>query len=294
MPTAFLFAGGGSLGAVQVGMLKALASNGVQADLVVGASVGAVNAAYFATDPTAEGVARLEAIWRRIQRREVFPAPTVRGVMRLIRGRSHLLEADGLRRMLEREFAVRDFAGLTLPCTVVATDLLDGLPVHIQSGPLVPALLASTSIPGVFPPVTLGSRVLVDGGLATGSPLAAAIALGATRLLVLPTGYSCARRTPPTSAAGVALQGLNILTVGKLIATIREYRARVTIDVVPPLCPLDVSPVDFAQTAALIERAEQSTARWLAQGGDLVDGFPHQLPVHGHTDPTAPYAAHLV
>jgi NTE family protein len=294
MPTAFVFAGGGSLGAVQVGMLKALVSGGVKADLVVGASVGAVNAAYYAANPTAEGISRLEAIWRRIRRRDVFPGPTVRGVVRLFRGRSHLLEAVGLSRLLEREFEARDFAELSLPCTAVATDLLDGLPVHIQSGPLVPALLASAAIPGVFPPVSLGSHVLIDGGLASGSPIAAAVALGATRLLVLPTGYSCARHTPPTGAAGIALQGLNILTIGKLIATIREYRDRVAIDVVPPLCPLEVSPVDFAQTAALIERAEQATARWLERGEDQVDGVPHQLPVHSHADAAAPYAAHLV
>jgi NTE family protein len=294
MPTAFVFAGGGSLGAVQVGMLKALVARGVTADMTVGASVGAINAAFLAADATAEGVARLEATWRRIRRQDVFPSPSVRTMLRVLRGRSHLLEADGLARLLEREFPVQQFDELRLPCTVVATDLLDGLPVHIGSGALVPALLASAAIPGVYPPVAMRDRVLVDGGLASGSPLAAAVASGATRVLVLPTGYSCARPRAPTSAAGVALQGFNILTVGKLLATIREYRASVSIDVVPPLCPLDVSPVDFSRTGELIDRAERSTAHWLEHGDDLVDGVPHGLPVHDHADTPTPYAPHVI
>ncbi|MGH6821421.1 MAG: patatin-like phospholipase family protein, partial [Methylocella sp.] len=71
--TAFAFAGGGSLGAIQVGMLRVLLSAGVQPDFVVGASVGAINAAYFAGAPNAEGAARLAEIWSRLQRSEVFP-----------------------------------------------------------------------------------------------------------------------------------------------------------------------------------------------------------------------------
>src|SRR5512145_3336756 len=82
--TAFVFAGGGSFGAVQVGMLRALAAHGVAADMVVGSSVGAMNGAYFAGTPTAEGVARLEAIWRSLRRRDIFPV-TPRALFGLIR-----------------------------------------------------------------------------------------------------------------------------------------------------------------------------------------------------------------
>ena len=61
--TAFVLAGGGSLGAIQVGMLRALVENNVRPDLIVGASVGAINAAHFAGDPTASGVEKLSALW---------------------------------------------------------------------------------------------------------------------------------------------------------------------------------------------------------------------------------------
>jgi NTE family protein len=199
-----------------------------------------------------------------------------------------------LRDLLERELPVRRFSDLRLPCTVVATNLLDGLEVRISSGDVVPALLASAAIPGFYPPVPLAGHVLIDGGMATQSPIAAAVELGARRLIVLPTGYSCTRRDVPKSATGIALLGFNILTVGKLVTAIRHFQSNVTIDVVPPLCPLDVSPVDFSQTADLIERAERSTLEWLRDGVEMVGGVPHQLPLHTHVNVGAPYEAHVV
>ena len=71
--TAFVFAGGGSFGSIQVGMLRALAAHGITADMVVGSSVGATNAAYYASDPTPEGTEKLAAIWRSLRRIDVFP-----------------------------------------------------------------------------------------------------------------------------------------------------------------------------------------------------------------------------
>jgi len=71
--TAFVFAGGGSYGAIQVGMMHALAAHGISADMVVGSSVGALNGAYYAGDPTLRGVLQLETIWRGLTRHDVFP-----------------------------------------------------------------------------------------------------------------------------------------------------------------------------------------------------------------------------
>lgn len=82
--TAFVLAGGGSLGAIQVGMLRALTNFGVMPDFVVGSSVGAINAAYFAGLPTSAGVAQLEAIWRALRRQEVFPAGALGGFLALV------------------------------------------------------------------------------------------------------------------------------------------------------------------------------------------------------------------
>jgi NTE family protein len=256
--------------------------------------VGALNAAYYAGDPTVAGMARLDALWRGLKRRDVFPRPSLRALAGVLRGRSHLVAPDALRELLERELPVRQFDALRISCAVVATDLLDGLEVRIQSGDLVPALLASAAIPGFLPPVRLANRVLIDGGMANQAPIAASVTLGAMRLVLLPTGYSCTRRDMPTSATGIALQGFNILTIGKLVSAIRHFSASVKIDVVPPLCPLDVSPVDFSRSAELIDRAESSTLGWLDKGVKLVEGMPHQLPLHSHDVARAPYEAHVV
>jgi len=84
--TAFVFAGGGSFGAIQVGMMHALAANGVSADIVVGSSVGAINGAYYAGNPTLKGVLQLETIWRGLRRYDVFPVTwrTLLGFIALI------------------------------------------------------------------------------------------------------------------------------------------------------------------------------------------------------------------
>jgi len=291
VPTAFVFAGGGSLGAIQVGMLKALVAHGIEPDLVVGASVGAINAACFAGDPTAAGVTRLEAIWRGLRRSDVFPAPTLRSLLTVFGKRDHIVDPGPLSGMLHRHLPFERLEEARLPCIVVTTDLLEGIEVRVASGPAIPALMASAAIPGVFPPVQLDGRYLIDGSVANHSPVSAAVESGAKRVFVLPTGYSCARKGPPDGAIDMALHGLNILTVGKLISAVQRFTRDVEITVVPPLCPLAVSPINFRATAELIDRSAMETARWLAEGVKLHEGVPHQLPPHSHRGGGDPYGA---
>jgi NTE family protein len=290
--TAFVFAGGGSLGAIQVGMLKALVAHGIEADLVVGCSVGAINAACFAGDPTPGGVARLEAVWRGLRRSDVFPVPLLRSLMGVFSKRDHLVDPSPLRRLIDRNLTFERLEETRLPCHVVATDLLEGIEVRIASGSVTQALLASAAIPGVFPPVRLDGRYLIDGGVANHTPISAAVELGAKRVYVLPTGYSCTMETPPVRAIDVALHGLNILTVGKLVSAVQRFARDAEITVVPPLCPLATSPLDFRATGELIDRAALETENWLANGVELtVDGLPHQFPPHSHRGDGDPYAA---
>jgi NTE family protein len=282
--TAFVFAGGSSLGAIQVGMLKTLVANGWTTDFVVGSSVGAINAAYFACDPTAAGVERLEAVWRSVKRTDIFPVTRLQGILALLAKRGYVVHSQGLARLLEERLPVHRLEDTRVPCHIVATDLLEGAEVLISSGPAVDALLASSAIPGVFPPVRVNGRYLVDGGVANHTPISAAIELGAERIVVLPTGYSCTLAEPPRNAIGVALHGLNLLIARHLVNAIRHYRRVVEIVVVPPLCPLNVSPYDFNSAVKLIERAQRTTAHWLLHGGEMVDGVPHEMPLHSHRD----------
>lgn len=280
--TAFVLAGGGSLGAVQVGMLGALVEHGITPDLVVGASVGALNGACYAADPDAAGVARLERIWRRLRRSDVFPL-SLAGIAMCLLGRSdHVSRPDRLRTLVRTGLRCRRLEDARLPCHVVATDVLDGTEVVLSSGDAVAALQASSALPAVLPPVEIGGRMLMDGGISSNTPIAAALALGAGRLFVLPTGSSCALTAPPRGALAMALHALNLLAMRQLLADIDRFAARCELIVVPPLCPLAVHAYDFTQTGTLIDRARLATRSWLADGARPEDPrwalLPHRHP----------------
>jgi NTE family protein len=280
--TALVLAGGGSLGAVQVGMLKALTRLGVVPDLVVGASVGAINAAYFAAEPSAAGVDRLERIWRQIRRSDVFPLSLLSGLLAILGRRDHLLSPAKLSAMLESELPCEKLEDARIPCYVVATDVLDGSEVPLHSGTVVEALLASAAIPGVFPIVTVGGRALMDGGVANNTPISSAVKLGATRIIVLPTGTSCALERPPRGAVALALHALNLLIMRQLVTDVEYFSGRAELIVLPPLCPIDVSSYDFSQTAEIMRRSEAATRLWLRQNGLHGHGTPEELLPHQH------------
>jgi NTE family protein len=291
-PTAFVFAGGSSLGAIQVGMLKALLRRGVAPDFVVGSSAGAINAAYFACHPTASGIGEMEKLWRGLKREDIFDISPVRSLWRLMVRHSHMVSTAGLERTLSASFATRRLEDGPLPCCIVTTDVLTGCEFRIRSGPAVPALIASAAIPGVFPPLHLHGKYLVDGGVTSHTPLPAAIDLGARTIYVLPTGHSCALTRPPRTAIGNALHGLNLLIVQQLKDAVRQCQGRAEIRIVPPPCPQDVSPYDFSRAAELIERAEGLTEQWLEEGVEMVEGVPHQLTLHRHDDAANPFGPH--
>jgi NTE family protein len=279
--TAFVFAGGGSLGAVQVGMLKALADASPAPDFVVGASVGALNATYYAASPNADGIARLERIWMQLTRMDVFPFTMLGTALCLLGRRDHLAFPRRLRALIESELPCRRLEDTALPCHVVATDALDGTEVTLSSGDATEALLASAAIPAVFPAVAIDGRVLIDGGIASNTPISAAFALGATRVVVLPTGLPCALRELPRGAIAIALHALNLLSMRQLLADVDRFAGRCELAVVPPLCPLATNSYDFSHSAELIGRAEAGTRRWMDEGG-----------LEGRRDPRWPLLPH--
>lgn len=242
-------------------------------DLVVGSSVGALNAAYLAGEPTLQGVERLESVWRGLRRRDIFQLAWLGSVLGLFGWRDHLIESGGLRRLIERHLRYRRLEDAFLPCHVVATDVVDGSEVCLSSGPAVAALLASTAIPGVFPVVQIGQRHLVDGGVASNTPIATAVSLGARRLIVLATGFSCAIERPPHGAVALAIHALNLLVARQLVLDARRFADIADLIVVPPLCP-PVSSYDFSRIGEMIDRATAQTECWLSAGGLEVDDDP--------------------
>ncbi len=280
--TAFVLAGGGSLGAVQVGMLETLVDQGISADLVVGASVGAVNGAYFAAHPDAEGVQGLERIWRGLHRRDVFPFTPFGSLLSFFSLRNYLVDPTPFRHLLERHLPHCDLGQTAIPLHVVATDILTGTEVVLSSGRAIEAVLASAAIPAVFPPVELEGRYLADGGIANNTPISVAVALGADRVIVLPTGFSCDVEKPPENSMAMALHGLSLLISRQLIVDIERFTGSVALRVVPPLCPLETTPADFSRASELIERAAGSTRDWLEAGGLDSPAIPDHMRPHSH------------
>lgn len=281
VPTAFVFAGGGSLGAIQVGMLRELMAAGVRPDFVVGASVGALNASFFAGDPTAEGVRRLEDIWCGLRRQHVFPI-TLGSIAGAIRGRRDgIVSPHGVRRLIETHIAFKRLEDSPIPIHVVATDE-GGETVMLSEGPAVELILASAAIPVVFPPVETGGRILMDGAIGGNTPIIAAAELGAKRIVVLPTGYSCAPENPARGPVARGLHALTLLISQQLVRDLRSLMGQVEVVTIPPLCPLDISPFDFSRSAALIERGAEVTRGWLSTGGLKRTDIPHELMAHGH------------
>lgn len=282
VPTAFVFAGGGSLGAVQVGMLSALVADDHIPDFVVGSSVGAINAVFFATNPNLEGVERLRSVWLRLRRRDVFPVTPLRAFAASVSNRLSLISPSSLRRLLEREIRLPSIQSSPLGIHIVTTRMRDGTETVFSTGDVIPPLMASMAIPGVFPPVEIDGLSYIDGGVASNTPIAPAVRLGARRVVVLPTGSPCSAEQPPKGALGVAIHALNLLVMRQLLHDLQYYEDQVELIVVPPLCPLEYRIHDFSHTAELMQLAEDSTRSWLATYGFGPHGIPHEMKPHVH------------
>ena len=279
--TAFVFAGGGSFGAIQVGMLHSLVANGVSADMVVGSSVGAINGAYYAGAPTLKGVLELETVWRRLTRRDVFPI-TWQTLLGFLWRRDFLIPHDGVRKLLEDHLPFGNLQDAQLPLHIVTTDIVSGESVVLSQGSAVEAIVASTSIPGAFAPVPYRNRYLADGAISANTPVKVAVEKGARRLIILPTGYACAADKPPVGAVANALHALTLLIARQLVNDLEDLPSGIEYFVVPPLCPLSGSPYDFTRTSEHIERSIRSTDDWLAHHGLEKKHIPGELRPHSH------------
>jgi NTE family protein len=282
--TAFVLSGGASLGAIQAGMLRALYERGVAPDMVLGASVGALNGAFIASRPaTVETAKELADVWRGIGRGQIFPLNPLSGFLGFFRARDHLISQHGLRRVIESEIEFEALEEAPTPLHVIATDLLSGRELRISSGDAIEAVLASAAIPGVFPPVEWEGRTLIDGGVSNNTPIADAIELGAERVYVLPTGNACDLTDTPRGAVAMLLHATSLLIMRRLLVEIELLRERAELVVLPPPCPLNVSPMDFSHTEELIRRGYGDGRDYLdaAEAGSAPVPLPMVMHDHG-------------
>lgn len=265
-------------------MLRALYEREIAPDLIVGASVGAVNGAYISSRPaTVETARALGDIWREVGRQEVFPLNPVTGFVGFIGLRNHLIPNRGLRQLVETYTEFARLEDAPIPFSVIATDLLSGRDLRVSEGDAIEAILASAAIPGIFPPIDWDGRKLIDGGVSNNTPIADAIELGAERIYVLPTGNACDLTTPPRGALGMFLHSMSLLIMRRLLVEVELLADRAELIVLPPPCPLRITPLDFS-------KAEELIGRGYADAADYLDAYragqvtaPLAMTMHDHS-----------
>lgn len=245
-------------------MLQSLVAAEIAPDLVVGTSVGALNGAWIAGEYSTASVDELADVWTGLHRSDIFPLKLALGLRGFLGRRRSLFDGLALRELLERNIGFERIEDAATPLVVVATDVLTGDDCAFDSGPTVESVLASSAIPGVFPPIEIDGVLYMDGGVSNNAPLSHAINRGADRVFVLPTSYGCPLEEAPSSALGMMLHAISVTVDQQLANDVEHYEGDAEVYVVPTPCPLDVSPTDFSQTEQLIEIARGLTDEWLA------------------------------
>jgi NTE family protein len=266
MATAFVLTGGASLGAIQVGMLEALYTHGIEPDLIVGTSAGALNAAFVADRPqTVETAQELGDVWRGLGRNQVFPVNPVAGALGFLGLRNNLVPDSGLRNVVRQHLMATRLEDTRIPLHVIATDLLTGEDIRLSHGPALDAVMASAAIPGVLPSVTWDGRELIDGGVSNNAPISHAFELGADQVYVLPTAGPCELEEPPRGALAMLIYATGVLVRQGLAHDLARLADTGRVIVLPPPCPIRVSPSDFSRADCLVEEGYRESMRFLRQ-----------------------------
>jgi NTE family protein len=267
---AFVLGGGGMLGAAEVGMARALLEAGVRPDLVCGTSVGAINGAAIAADPTPEGAQRLLEMWEALGRTDMLGGSLVGRVAGLVSRRTALHGNGALRRMLCDRLPAQTFEDLAVPFECVAASIERAREHWFDKGSLVEPILASCALPGVFPPVRIGDEHFLDGGLVNSIPLDRAVARGADTVWVLHVGRLEEDLSAPRFLWEVAFVAFEISRRHRFFSDLERVGPEVTVHVLPTGLPQRPSATwsnlryrDTRRTAGRAELAYEATREYL-------------------------------
>lgn len=236
MTTAFVLGGGGALGAVEVGMLRAILERDITPDLVLGTSVGALNGAMVAREPRLPVIDKLTALWQGAgdsQPQSVYGDSALRTVRRAMATGTHLWSAKPLRQALDDEFGDLTFEDLPVRFQVCAASIERAAEHWFDSGPVVPAVVASAAVPGLLPPALVDGEHYLDGGIVNSIPLGRAVQLGASRVFVLQVGRIDRPLTVPRRPWEVAKVSFEIARRHRFNRELEELPASVEAHVLP-------------------------------------------------------------
>jgi NTE family protein len=270
---AFVLGGGGNLGAHEVGMLRALLERGILPDLVVGTSIGAINGAAVAADPTPAAVARLADMWTGMESSGVFAGSLLGRLGTLARTRTHLHDNDELRRLLAETLPVERIEDLRVRFECVAASIESATEHWFTHGPLVDAVLASSAVPGILPPVEVDGEHFLDGGIVNSIPVGRAVGQGARTIYVMHVGRIDRPLEPPRWPWEVALVAFEIARRHRFLGDIAALPPGLDVHVLPtgqeePARYTDWSQFRYRDTSRIsghIERAYAASAAYLAE-----------------------------
>ncbi|MFI7585831.1 patatin-like phospholipase family protein [Spongisporangium articulatum] len=232
MTTAFVFGGGGLLGATEVGMVRALMEAGYRPDLVLGTSIGAINGAVVAAEPTPAAVEALTETWQNLGDSEIFASPWKR--LRVAAStRTHLHSIEPLRRLMLDALGPLNIEELVTPFQCCAASIERAAETWFSTGPLADAVAASCAVPGLFPPVAINGEHYLDGGLVNSIPLSRAVSLGATRIFVLHVGRIDQPLKPPRLPWDVATVAFEIARRHRFSSDLAAVPEGVSVHVLP-------------------------------------------------------------
>jgi len=279
---AFVLGGGGALGAYEVGMLKALFAAGIRPQMVLGTSVGAINGAAVAAEPSPAAVSHLIDLWTGLGRAGVFSGSLMSRLTTAVRSRTHLYTPAPLLELLHTHLPVARIEELAVPFQCVAAGIEQAAEHWFTSGPLVEAVLASSAVPGLLPPVAVNGEHFVDGGLVNSIPVGRAVALGAREIYVLQVGRIEQPLTPPRLPWQVATVAFEIARRHRFARDMADLPGHVTVHVLPTgATPGEAAATlgqlrhhAFARTAQRIERAYAASSRYLQAVSTPADGPP--------------------
>jgi len=232
--TAFVLGGGGVRGAVEIGMVRALLERGIRPELVVGTSIGAINGALIAKDPTPAVIDALLDAWVSPEASKVYGGSLAGQFGRILRTRTHLNSPDPLRQLLEKSLGRNaTFEDLAVPLMVVAAAIERAAEHVFYTGPLIPAIMASASVPGVFPATRIGDEHFIDGGIVNSIPIEHAVEAGATQIYVLQVGRIEERLVAPRTALETARVAFELARRHRYARDLATLPEGVTVHVLP-------------------------------------------------------------
>jgi NTE family protein len=281
-PIAVVLSGGGTAGAFQVGVIDALARHGIRPDLIVGTSVGAINGAFWALHPEPDVGGRLYEIWRTCERRLFLPGGRIQVLRSLMGNRDHLYPADMVTRILvEHTPPGMGIEDLPTPLAITLCDAVTGERVVLRQGHLQKAVLASSAIPGIFPPVRLDGRLFMDGGVVANCDLEAAVEAGFGQAIAVAL---CGFEVPPVPAGMMDILGRTLIFSlrRQTELTKRAVADRLKLAMVQPSLPGIPRLGDFDQTEQLFELGrrygQELVERCVDPSGNVVPGELERLP----------------